>query len=119
MRRLGNIVTINIYLNIYLFIESHHSGASCSRAGPVETTRAERGDGCTDEADNGQRDDLSWGADEGGQGDWLRASVDLLHGRGAVAVGVVASAVEGLAAGTGAQGVHAGKEGVAVLTRLH
>lgn len=54
-------------------------------------------------------------AESGRQGDGLGAAVDLLHGRGAVARGVVGGAVELLAARAGREGVALAGEGVAEL----
>lgn len=50
------------------------------------------------------------------QVDWLRAAIDLLHARSAVAVWVVGLAVEPLAPSTGAEGVVLVGPGVAELT---
>ena len=54
-------------------------------------------------------------ADVGRQSDGLGAAVDLLHRGRAVALGVVGSAVEGLAAGSRAQRVAVLGEGVSEL----
>lgn len=60
---------------------------------------------------------LLLGADLSIHSDRARATVDLLHAGSAVALCVVRSAVELLAAGTGAQDVVLVRKGVAKLTK--